>query len=130
MLVGLLFVDALVLPRRGGPLLSGARVEPEFPVEVVVPVLELEEHLVGFLFVLVVRRIMGLNEVEVEVPRRLGRGTFVGRAEEQVAAPVCLTLSPFDFVFPDLVAGDVGPFVGPHHAGECGEVVAVELAYV
>ena len=73
------------------------------------------------------RRVEGLDEVEVEVPRRHGGGALVGRAEEQVSLPRGLVLQPFEFVLPDLVARDVGLVGALHDPLQGLVVVAVEL---
>jgi hypothetical protein len=73
------------------------------------------------------RRLEGLDEVDVEVPRRLGRRPVVGRAEEQVADALDAALLPLDLVLPDLEAGDVGGLVGPlHELADGAEVGAVQ----
>jgi hypothetical protein len=71
-------------------------------------VFQTEEHLVVDLVVLEARRIEGLDEVEVKVPLRHGGGSFVGRAEKEVAGARGLVLLPDQFVLPDLVAGHIG----------------------
>src|SRR5205823_3093991 len=52
-------------------------------------------------------RIVRLDEVEVEVPRRLGGRSLVRGAEEEIATPSRSAFSPLDFVLPDVVARDV-----------------------
>ena len=89
---------------------------------------QLEEHFIGELLVLEVRRLERLEEVEVEIPWRLGGGSFIGCAKEEVAPACDLVLSPFDLVFPNLVAPDVGRLIGAfQHTGQGVEVVLVQL---
>ena len=80
---------------------------------------QLEEDLIGEFLILEVRRLERLEEVEVEVPWRLGRRTLVGCAEEQVASAGDLVFPPLDLVFPNLVATDVRCMVGQfQHTGQ------------
>ena len=51
--------------------LHRARERLERLLELLVPTRQVEEHLVGALFVLEGRRLIGLDEVQVEVARRL-----------------------------------------------------------
>ena len=89
---------------------------------------QLEEDFIGELLVLEVRRLERLEEVEIEVPWRLGSGPFVGCAEEQISPAGDLVFPPFDLVFPNLVAPNVGWQIGQfQHTGQGVEVVLVEL---
>jgi len=96
-------------------------------LEGVVAPREPKEHLVRLLLVPETWRVVGLDEVEVEVARRHRRRPFVRRAEEEVAQPGGVALSPLQLVFPDLVAGHVGRVGAFEDAGERLVVVAVEL---
>ena len=96
---------------------------PEFLVRVC----QSQEQLVGFLLILEVRHVEGLDKVDVEIPRRYNRGAFVGRAEEQVSKTRGLALQPFEFVLPDFVAGDVGLVGALHDPFQGLVVVTVEL---
>ena len=91
---------------------------------------EAKEHLVGLLLVLVARRIVRLDEVQVEVARRNGRRPLVGRPEEQVAAPGRVTFAPLQLVLPDAVVIDVRRVRALQDALERLVVVAVELGVV
>ena len=121
------FVGGLGVARGGGRQVQGRGVTAKRRAELLVRVRQAQEQLVGLLLVLEVRRIEGLDEVEVEVPRRHRRGALVGRAEEQVALARGLALQPFELVLPDLVAGDVGLVGALHDPPERLVVVAVEL---
>jgi hypothetical protein len=87
----------------------------------------LEKYLVRELLVGVVGRLERLQEVQVEVPRRLRRGPLVGGSEEEVAPASDLVLPPLDLVLPDLVAPDVSLVGAFQDAGERVEVVLIEL---
>ena len=76
------------------------------------------------------RRVEGLDEVEVEVPRRHRGGALVGRTEEEVSLARGLALQPFELVLPDLVAGDVGLVGALHDPLQRLVVVAVELRWI
>ena len=121
------FVGGLGVARGGGCKVQGRGVIPERGAEFLVRVRQAQEQLVGFLLVLEMRRVKGLDEVEVEVPRRHGRGSFVGRAEEEVSLARGLALQPFELVLPDLVAGHIGLVRALHDPFQGLVVVAVEL---
>ena len=68
-----------------------------------------------------------MQEVEVEVPRRLCGGPLVGGSEEEIAPPGDLVFPPLDLVLPDLIAPDVGLVGTLQDTGQGVEVVLVEL---
>ena len=115
------------------PLLADERhlpcpgVEPQGVEEGLVLLGQLEEDLIGELLVLVMGRLERLQEVEVEVPRRLCGGPLVGGAEEEIAPAGDLVFPPLDLMFPDLVAPDVGLVGTLQDTGQGVEVVLVEL---
>ena len=126
--VRLVLVDLLRAAAGRRRHLTSASVETQRVLELLVPVRQLEEDFIGELLVLEVRRLERLEEVEVEVPWRLGRGPLVGCAEEQVAPARDLVFPPLDLVFPNLVAPDVGRLIGQfQHTGQGVEVVLVEV---
>jgi len=124
----LALVDALVLAGGGQRLLAGAGEEPERLDERLVWRLQAEEHLLGLLVVLVVGRLVRLEEVEVEVVDRPGGAALVRRAEEQPAQPVDLALPPLHVVQPDARARNRRLVGALHDLRQGFEVVAVELA--
>ena len=73
------------------------------------------------------RRVEGLDEIDVEIPRRHSRGALVGRAEEKVSMTCGLAFQPFELVLPDFVAGDIGLVGALHDPFQRLVVVAVEL---
>ena len=97
---GLRFVDRLGVAggRRGE--VDRRRVAAQDLPEPVVRADQVEEHLVRYLVVLETRRLVGLDEVNVEVPRRRCRRSFVGCPEEQVAQACGLARTPLDLVLP------------------------------
>src|SRR5205823_3729276 len=107
MATGLLLVD---LPRaragRRGEL-AGARIQAERAPEVIVDVDQPEEDLVRLLVIGEWRRVVRLDEVHVEVARRLRGRALVGRSEKEVATTGRPALAPLDLVLPDVVAGNV-----------------------
>jgi hypothetical protein len=68
---------------------------------------QLEKDLVRELLVVEVRRLERLEEVEVEITRRLGRRAIVGCTEEEIAPASDLVFPPLDLVLPDLMTRDV-----------------------
>ena len=103
----LVFIDLLVAARGCRGLFARAGIEAQRAVEGVVAVFQLEEDLVGLLLILEVGRVERLQEIEVEIARRLRRRPLVGSAEEQVAAATGAPLPPLDLMLPDAVARDV-----------------------
>jgi len=69
---------------------------------------EAQEELVGLLVVDELREVVGLEEVEVEVAWRLGGGSLIWGAHEQVSRAITVFGRPREVVLPDAVAGDVG----------------------
>ena len=128
--VRLLQVGLLGVSRRNQRQVRRCGVARQRFVEGLVATVQSHEHLVGLLLVLEPRRLVGLDEVQVEVPRRHGGGTLVGRPEEQVAAPRRLSVRPNQLVFPNLVAGDVSMVGALHDPAERVVVVAVQLGGV
>ncbi len=121
------FVGGFGVARGGGCEVQGRGVTSKRGAEFLVRVRQAQEQLVGFLLVLEVRRVEGLDKVEVEVPRRHRRGALVGRAEEEVTLARGLALQPFELVLPDLVARHIGLVGAFHDPPERLVVVAVEL---
>ena len=67
--------------RRRGQIQSGS-IQGQKARDLLVAALQAEEQLVGQTVVAELRRVEGLDEVEVEIPVRLGRRPVVGRPEE------------------------------------------------
>ena len=114
--------------------LDGERVGAGVPAqrgrEVVVGCGQADECLVGPLLVDERRRVVRLQEVDVEVPRRLRGGALVRRAHEQVAQPRHVLARPRQLVEPDPVAGDVRLVALLEHLLERLEVGVVEPVLV
>ena len=73
------------MARRGGRKVQRRRIALQRGLEFLVSAFQPEEDLVIDLVVLEARRIIGLDEVEVEVPLRHGGGALVRSAEKEVA---------------------------------------------
>ena len=128
---GLLLVGLLFDARGDGAKLQRGGVELEAEGEGFVLAGEAEEDFVGLFLVGVARRVKGLDEVEVELALGDGGGAVVGRAKEEVTEAASFAVQPFDFVLPDLEAGDVGGDVGTFQdLAERVVVVAVKGAAV
>ena len=88
---------------------------------------QVEEDLVGLLLVIEPRRLVRLDEIEIEVARRHRRGPFVRRAEEEITLARRLACPPFELVFPDEITGNVGLVVPlPNRLPQGIVVVAVQ----
>ena len=105
---------------------QGGRVELEAFVKGLVFLGEAEENLIREFVVRETRWIERLDEVEIEVARRDGRGTFAGRAEEKVAQAGGLALFPDDFMLPDLPTGEAGGVRTLEDLAQRVVIVAVE----
>ncbi len=112
--------------RRGGQVQSRS-VVPECRTEFIVHVDEPQIHFVRLLLILEVRRIEGLDEIKVKIPRGNGSRTFVGRTEKEISLTRGLALQPLQLVFPDLVTGDVGPVRTLHDPFQGLVVITIEL---
>src|ERR1022692_35364 len=75
-------------------------------------IVEAEKHLVGTLFIRVARRVERLNKIQVKVPAGNRRRPLIRCAKKQIAQATCPVLTPFDFMLPYLIAGDMGRHVG------------------
>jgi hypothetical protein len=125
--LGLVQVDDLGAAAGGGRQVQRGGIGGQVAPNVIVRLLQPQEHLVGLVVVLELRRLEGVDEVDVELTFRLRRGSLVGGAEEQVAGAFNTPVLPFQRVLPDQVAGDVGGFVGSLHQGlDRAEVGAVQ----
>ena len=120
-------VGGLGVARSGGRKVQGCGIASKRGAELLVRVRQAQEQLLGFLLVLEMRRVKGLDEIEVEVPLRHRCGAFVGCAEEKVSQSRGLAIQPFDLVLPDLVAGHIGLIRAFHDPSKRLVVVAVEL---
>ena len=109
----LVFVDLLVAARSRECHLACSCVELHRGMEAgVLTGLQAEEHLIGFPLVFEVRRLVGLKEVEVEVPWRLCGGALIRRTKEQVATSASPVLTPLKFMLPDAIAAHIGRCIG------------------
>ncbi len=88
--------------------IEGSRIAAQRLAQLVVGARQVEEYLVRLLLVLEKRRVVGLDEVDVEIARRCCRRPFVRRSEEQISLARGFALAPFELVLPDLVPSNVG----------------------
>ena len=79
---GLVEVDGLGAAAGGGREVLCGRVEGQVPPDGVVQALQAEEHLIRLAFVFEIRRLVGLQEVEVEISRWLGSGALIRRTKK------------------------------------------------
>ena len=73
MVTGLVLVNLLIAAGGGGRLFPRTRIESQRAIKGIVPFLKLEERLVTLLLVLKVGTIKRLQEIKIEVTRRLRR---------------------------------------------------------
>src|SRR5207249_5263512 len=107
---------------------ASASVQLQGVLKLLIPVGELEENLVGEFLVFEMGWLERLEEVQVEVPRWLGRGPLVGSPEEKIASTGNFVFPPLDLVFPNLVARDIRRLVGQfQHTDQCVKVVLIQL---
>ena len=123
---GLRLVGGFRVAGGGRGQIEGRRIAAQRAAEAVVRAAQVEEDLVRRLLVPEVRRVVGRDEVEVEVARRHRRGPLVRRPEEQVSLARRPAPAPFELVLPDPVAGDVGLVGALHHPPQGVVVVAVQ----
>ena len=124
------FVGGLGVSGGGGCQIECRGVIAECGAELVIGVRQAQEDFVSLLLVFEVWRFKWLDEIDVEIPRRNGRGTFVGCAEEKIPQTGCLTFQPFQFVLPNFVAGSIGLIGTLHDPSQGFVVVAVELGCI
>jgi len=117
--------------RRGGSKVQSGSVASQRDSKFLIRLFQTQEHLVRFLFVLEVRWVERLDEIEIEVPGRYGGGSLVGCAEKEIALARGFSVQPFQFVLPDPVTRHVGWTVRDFHDALQGFViVAIELCGV
>ena len=126
--VGLGFVGGLGVARGGGGKVQRGGIVFQRGLELLVDAFQAEEDLVTGLVILELGRIVGLDEIEVEVPLRHGGGALVGSAEEKVADTGGLAFLPGQFMLPDLVTAHIGGVLAFHDPLERLVVEAVELS--
>src|SRR3990172_4846084 len=129
MFAGLVIVDLLVTAGCGCGLFARACIEPQRAIEGIVPVLQLEEDLVGLLLILKVRCIERLKEIEIEVTRRLRGRALVCSAEEEVTAPAGAAFAPLGFVLPNAISRNVGRSIRifENDAPQSVKIVSIQL---
>ena len=119
-------VGGLRVAGGGRSQIQGRGIAAQGVPEARVRAAQVEEDLVRLLLVPEVGRVVGRDEVEVEVARRHRRGPLVRRPEEQVSPARGPARAPFELVLPDPVAGHVGLVGALHHPPQGVVVVAVQ----
>ena len=104
----------------------GRRVAAQGFVKCFVGARQTEKDFVRRFRVFEARRLVGLDEIEIEVAGRRRGGAFVRRPEEQIAPARGLAGAPFDLVLPDPVAGDVCLVGAVQRLPQGSVIIAVE----
>ena len=89
--------------------------------------LESEEYFITLLIITETRRIVRLDEIQIEIPLRNGSGAFIRCAEEQVAGTCGSVFLPGQLVLPDLIAGNISSILAFHDAFERFVVKTIQL---
>jgi len=126
----LLGVDDAVLTRGFGFESHSPGVAAQCLGEFVVGGCQAEEHLVWLRVVSEIGRIVRLQEVDVEVSRRLCGRALVRGAHEQVATAGHVLGRPVELVGPDAVSGDIRVVALFEHGLQSSEVRLIQSAVI